>query len=105
MQRPARTHILRENSTPPPTPFYYDSYPEYNGILSPQFATADTAGNCSLACVRGHPYAQHLGPWRQERRDAATQLMLDVEMEGEGDLTHVEGLSQIQRWLRDTYAE
>ena len=106
VQWPARAHICRENTTPPPMPFYYDSYPEYNGILSPQFAVADTAGNCSLACVRGHPYAQHLGPWRQERRDAATQLMLDVEMGGkEEDLAHVEGLSQIQRWLRDTYAD
>ena len=79
---PVASSIQREQCVPPPTPYHTEKENAYTGILSPEIAQVGLQGNCSLDQVRGHPYAQHLGPWRQERRDAATHLMLDVEMEG-----------------------
>ena len=103
---PVPSSIQRERNHPPPTPFHRDKEIPYTGILSPEFATVGAQGNCALAQVRAHPYAQHLGARRQELRDALTQEMIDVEagvqVEASDD-EEIDEITRIQSWLTQTY--
>ena len=96
--------IQREQCVPPPTPYHTEKENAYTGILSPEIAQVGLQGNCSLDQVRGHPYAQHLGPHRQALRNALTQEMLEVPCSNAADLGgDVDTHCPIQQCLSRTY--